>query len=110
MEIDGPHYRIYGYHADALVVDSTRYVDALHATEMIEHARTLTENAIDLQLGEVTYTDLFYCDGTEVQLVGTWVVEPGATSAAWHADGWQGRPCPSKEKSLRYLHSLGRPI
>lgn len=59
------------------------------------------------------WADLFYCHGREVKLVGTWVIKPGNDGEAystWHAGGWSDRPKPSKERALRYLHELGRPI
>jgi hypothetical protein len=110
VDIGGPHYRIYGYHADMMVIDTTRYVDVRDDIAMIETVRALTEPVLETPLDDVTYADLFFCDDSWVKFVGTWVVEPHGTEAHWHADGWAERPSPSKELPLRYLHSLGRPI
>lgn len=82
--------------------------DACDARMIEESLKPITsdpENMPDIDC----WVDLFYCHDRIVRLVGTWVIKPGIDNA-WHSDGWSERPRPSKERSLRYLHELGRPI
>ena len=111
MNADDPHYRVYGYHGDIFSFEWTTLVDGPSDSRFIEKAREqiTPENMPDTYC----WADLFYCHGSKVRLVGTWVIEPGIEeqpSANWHADGWAERPTPSKENALRYLHGLGRPV
>jgi hypothetical protein len=113
MEHDRPHYRVYGYYGDNFSFEWTEFVDGACDSRMIEEARELLKPDPENMPATYCWTDLFYCHGRFVRAVGTWVVRPGIenqSSATWHADGWSERPRPSKEKSLRYLHELGRPI
>lgn len=67
----------------------------------------------DEMLESRLHGDLFYCAPPQVKFVGTWVLEPrkkGGAEVTWHANGWLDRPKPSKEKSLRFLHGLKRPV
>lgn len=113
MDADPPQYRIYGYYADSIVYDWTISVDGPCDDRLIE--KTREHIAPDSENMPVTFcwAELFYCHGRDVRLVGTWVVKPGNQNdpeAHWYANGWPDRPRPSKERALRFLHELDRPI
>lgn len=113
MDAVEPRYLVHGYHADSFSFEFSTPVEALCDDRMIEEARVQITPEPDNMPDTYCWADLFYCHGTKVRLVGTWVIKPGIgdqSSASWHEDGWAERPKPSKEKALRYLHGLGRPI
>ena len=113
MEANQPHYRVYGYYADSFSFEWTEPVSGPSDEQMIEKARERITPEPNNMPDTFCWADLFFCHGRDVKLVGTWVVRPGKQKepvAIWHADGWSERPRPSKEKALRYLHELDRPI
>lgn len=113
MEADRPHYRANGYYADAFSFEWSEPGDDICDARMIEKSRELITPGPESMPDTYCWADLFYCHARIVRLMGTWVVRPGIEkqpSATWHTDGWSERPRPSKEKALRYLHELGRPI
>lgn len=113
MEADRPHYRAYGYYADSSTFEWSKPVEGACDARMIEKVREWITPPPENMPDTFCWADLFYCHGRSVKLVGTWLVTPGIEkqpTATWHAAGWSERPRPSKEKALRYLHELGRPI
>ena len=113
MHADRPHYRTYGYCAEGSSFEWTKAVEGPDDIRMIEQAREWIAPDPESTSESFRWADLFYCHDRDVTLVGTWVVAPGRGDEqrpTWHAGGWPDRPRPSKEKALRYLHELDRPI
>jgi hypothetical protein len=109
MDSDRPHYIAHHYADDQIVSDFTYYVDERCDAERIAALRALIVPKPGEMQDWSEIGDLFYCQGTAVTLLGSWVIAGSDLQPEWHAGGWAGRTRPSRENALRFLHELGRP-